>query len=59
MAGNKFWKSAVASFRCSSPPKLFITTNGAVCSRGHNIQALSGDTSNDTITMMQSCLQHG
>lgn len=33
MAGNKFWKRAVASFKCSSPPKLFITTSGAVCTQ--------------------------
>ena len=63
MAGNKFWKSAVASFKCSSPPKLFITTSGAVCSHGHkylilHIQSVTGSTSSDTSTMMQLLLQH-
>ena len=31
MAGKRFWNKVVASFRCSSPPKLFITTKGASC----------------------------
>ena len=31
MAGKRFWNKVVASFRCSSPPKLFITTKGAPC----------------------------
>lgn len=31
MAGKRFWNKVVASFKCSSPPKLFITTKGASC----------------------------